>query len=391
MDAQAELRQPPRAVDLRRSRAPEVDVVACDSYDLLLALHVILSSPDRDYVDYAVGQEWMEAARAKCAARDPTALETLGRYLGSLNPASLHATLLSLVAECPQPNDAPHFLDWLAHTSVEQLVEALLDQDGLGDDWPGVLAAAVAEVGRGAAADTTRFEPVERRFAGDARPTVARLLREPEQVRAELVGALRDWYEAVFRDERPRVLPALSAQVAALDRQRAEMPLDRFIKLAMHGVEWQRPVGLRRIIFAPSYFCRPAVFYHFWRGVLTFCMPVDAAHLQGGVPALDPRAPSEEILGFFEALGDQTRLRILRLLSEREMYLTELADRLELTKATTKHHMVKLRAAQLVTLYDRDRLTYYAIVPNVQRRAAGLLGEYLSRSDARPVAPASQS
>jgi len=32
------------------------------------------------------------------------------------------------------------------------------------------------------------------------------------------------------------------------------------------------------------------------------------------------------------------------------MYLTELADRMDLTKATTKHHMVKLRDAGLVTL-----------------------------------------
>lgn len=391
MDAQAEVRQPPRAVDLRRSRAPEVDIVACDSYDLLLTLHVALASPELDYVDYAVGRDWMEAARAKCAAHDPVAFETLSRYFGSLNPASLHATLLSLVAECPLPNDATHFLDWLAQAPIEQVVDAILDQDGLGDDWSGVLAGAVAALRDGARADTSAFDPVERRFTADVRPTVARLLREPEQVRAEMVSALRKWNEVVFRDERPRVLPALAAQVAALERQRADMPLDRFIKLAMHSVEWQRPVGLRRIIFAPSYFCRPAVFYHFWRGVLTFCMPIDAEHLQSDAPQLDPRAPGEEILGFFEALGDQTRLRILRLLSEREMYLTELAERLELTKATTKHHMVKLRAAKLVTLYDRDRLTYYAIAPNVQRRAAGLLDSYLTGSSHRSEAPEAQS
>jgi DNA-binding transcriptional ArsR family regulator len=82
-------------------------------------------------------------------------------------------------------------------------------------------------------------------------------------------------------------------------------------------------------------------------------------------------------LRFFEALGDPTRLRILRLLAEREMYLTELADRLKLTKATTKHHMVRLRAAGLVTLYDRERLTYYALRPDVPRHARELLEHYL--------------
>lgn len=93
----------------------------------------------------------------------------------------------------------------------------------------------------------------------------------------------------------------------------------------------------------------------------------------------DPRAPNEETLRFFEALGDSTRLRILRLLAEREMYLTELSERLRLTKATTKHHMIRLRAAGLVTLYDRDRMTYYAIRPDVARHAAQLLNDYLGR------------
>jgi DNA-binding transcriptional ArsR family regulator len=147
----------------------------------------------------------------------------------------------------------------------------------------------------------------------------------------------------------------------------------------MRGVEWQRPVGLRKIIFAPSYYCRPAVYYHFWGGVLTFCLPIQADVLEAAQSDVDPRAPGEEILRFYEALGDDTRLRILRLLAEREMYLTELADHLGLTKATTKHHMVRLRAAGCVTLYDRDRMTYYALRPDISRRAGQLIQEYLGR------------
>ncbi len=191
----------------------------------------------------------------------------------------------------------------------------------------------------------------------------------------------------MFRSERPRVAVVLARQARALERQRAELPRERFIRLAMHGVEWQRPVGLRRIVFAPSYFCRPAVFYHFRDGTLTFCLPVDAESLQGDERPADPRDPNDEVLGLFLALGDPTRLRILRLLSEREMYLTELAERLELTKATTKHHMVKLRAAQLVTLYDRDRMTYYALVPDIHRRTARLLHTYLGGSSRDAASP----
>jgi DNA-binding transcriptional ArsR family regulator len=146
----------------------------------------------------------------------------------------------------------------------------------------------------------------------------------------------------------------------------------------MRGVQWQRPAGLRRYIFAPSFFCRPAVFYHFWRGALTFCAPTDQATPTVEQQRADPNAPSAETLRFFEALGDDTRLRILRLLAQREMYLTELAERLGLTKATTKHHMVRLRAAGMVTLYDRERMTYYALRSDIPRRSAQILERYLA-------------
>jgi DNA-binding transcriptional ArsR family regulator len=203
------------------------------------------------------------------------------------------------------------------------------------------------------------------------------LIREPESSREELLSALRVWEEAVFAAERPRIEPYLQREAALLEQQRAELPGERFIKLAMHGVEWRGPVTFRRILLAPSYFCRPAVYFHEWHGTLTFCIPVDTDLLETESPAADPTLPSEEILRFFLTLGDKTRLRILRLLAERDMYLTELAERLRLTKATTKHHMVLLRANGFVILYERDRMTYYTLRPEIAAHAAQLIRTYL--------------
>ncbi len=206
---------------------------------------------------------------------------------------------------------------------------------------------------------------------------MAAVVDDLESTRADLLAALRTWHQAVFAAETSRIVPMLQREAAALERRRAELPVELFVEEAMRGVEWQRPAGLRRIVFAPSYFCRPAVFYHFWRGTLTFCAPVDDSRLEPMIATAEPDAPGADVLRFFEALGDATRLRILHLLAQREMYLTELAEQLKLTKATTKHHMVRLRAAGLVTLYDRDRLTYYALRPDVARHARQLLERYL--------------
>jgi DNA-binding transcriptional ArsR family regulator len=360
---------------LRRGRAPDIVIANSTVYDFLLSLDVALSESESGAEWFDIGRAWVEKARAACEACAPGALQTLGQYLGDARPSSLRATLLSLASSREEHLSVQDFLNWLGTAiNLGDLTETLLDQDGLGSEWPALLRAAQDELGatpeRAPGVATQRLLDL---YPREARATALRVLCEPGAARDELVTALRVWYESVFAVEEVYVAPLLTREAEAMKLRRADTPPQVFIEREMRGVQWQSPSGLRRIVFAPSYFCRPAVFYHFWRGALTFCFPIEVASPgQSGVNA-DPTAPASETLRFFEALGDGTRLRILRLLAEREMYLTELAERLHLTKATTKHHMVRLRSAGIVTLYDRERLTYYALRPDVARRAHQML------------------
>ena len=43
------------------------------------------------------------------------------------------------------------------------------------------------------------------------------------------------------------------------------------------------------------------------------------------------------------------------------MYLTELAQQLEVSKPTMKHHLTQLRVAGLVTVTDQGAQTYYSL------------------------------
>jgi DNA-binding transcriptional ArsR family regulator len=371
----------PRAVDLRRGRTPVVEMLACETYDLLLSLHVALASPEFDYADYDVGRQWVEKARAACDAEDPQALFTLGHYLGDGKPDSLRSTLISLVHQCPEPRDTASFLEWLRTAPSERLAEALLDQENLGPDWQAVMTRALrkSQPAASGARNESPLRALLERYPDEVTPIIAEIITDIEHVRTAIIAALRVWDRAVFAAEREKIVALQRREAETLERRRQNMPLEPFIEEAMRGVQFQRPSGLRRIIFAPSYFCRPAVFYHYWQGILTFCAPIEAQVLQPDAGRRDPRAPGEEMLQFFLALGDESRLRILGLLSERDMYLTELAENLGLTKATTKHHMVKLRESGLVTLIDRDRLTYYALRPDITRRAAQFIESYLAR------------
>lgn len=380
MDTRAETRaSAPRAVDLRRGRAPDIEIVDCATYDFLISLDVSLASAEAGYAEFDVGRAWIERAREACERHAPGALDSLGRYFGDARPSSLRATLISLVGQAPKPSTARRFLAWLETVAAADLTETLLDQDGLGPEWHALLAAALDERVAAPASEPGRAAlRLLDLYPREARPTALRVLCEIEQTRGEIITALWGWYEAVFAAEEERLTPLLKREAEAMIARRQDTPQDIFVEREMRGVQWQRPAGLRRIIFAPSYFCKPAVFYHFWRGALTFCAPIEMANPTIAGAGDDPSAPAGETLRFFEALGDDTRLRILHLLAGREMYLTELAERLGLTKATTKHHMVRLRAAGIVTLYDRERLTYYALRPDIARRASQLLDLLIS-------------
>lgn len=386
-DDQSGPRTPPPAVDLRRSRAPQIDIVDWTTYDFLLSLHVALVASQSELHEFDIGAEWVAQARARCNATDPRALDVLGLYVGDERPSSLRATLLSLIGQCPTPNTPLMFLDWLRNLPAPDFAEALLDQEGLSADWPSLLRTALAE----RAADGGAPGAAEQRLLADypleARPVAQRVVSDVETVRAEVIAALQVWYDAVFAGEEARLIPLLAREAEAMRRRREELSQHTFVEREMRGVEWQRSAGLRRFIFAPSYFCKPAVFYHFWRGTLTFCAPVEAALEGSGQHPGEPDALPLDLVTFFQMLGDETRLRILRRLSQRQMYLTELAETLHLKKATIKHHMVRLRDAGMVTLHDRvqgEHKTYYTLRPDIARRARQYLDAFLRPDDGRP-------
>lgn len=64
---------------------------------------------------------------------------------------------------------------------------------------------------------------------------------------------------------------------------------------------------------------------------------------------------------FFKALADETRLKIVGLLSQREYNVGELASALELSEPTISHHLGKLRNAGLLNLRADGNQRFYRV------------------------------
>jgi len=64
---------------------------------------------------------------------------------------------------------------------------------------------------------------------------------------------------------------------------------------------------------------------------------------------------------FFKALGDETRLRILKLLETRELCVCEVMVALDLTQPTASHHLGLLESAGFVKARKEGKWVFYSI------------------------------
>jgi predicted transcriptional regulator len=68
-----------------------------------------------------------------------------------------------------------------------------------------------------------------------------------------------------------------------------------------------------------------------------------------------------ELLGFFKALGDEKRLKIVGLLAQKSLCVEELAAILDLSPATVSHHLRKLVEAGLVEAAAEGYYNIYSL------------------------------
>ncbi len=177
---------------------------------------------------------------------------------------------------------------------------------------------------------------------------------DPAEVRDRLVGLLRGFYGKMYQQEEGTVLPLLQQDVQAKAALVGTIPAGELVERATGGYTITPESGITQVVLAPSFFFRPYNLLCEYPGVRVFIYPLDEKGAQG-------TSPTRELGRLFRALGEETRLRTLQMLVEREMYLQEIADRLGVTHVTAIHHLALLRAARLVRVVERHNLKYYSL------------------------------
>ena len=73
----------------------------------------------------------------------------------------------------------------------------------------------------------------------------------------------------------------------------------------------------------------------------------------------------KEIAQMYKALGDETRLQIIKMLSESEKCVCEVFDSLDMSQPAVSHHLKVLRQAKLIKDRKEGKWIYYSLNLNL--------------------------
>ena len=109
-----------------------------------------------------------------------------------------------------------------------------------------------------------------------------------------------------------------------------------------------------------------------------------------------PEADVQALLAFFKAMANESRLRIVGLLAERERSVQDLAQLLDLKEPTVSHHLAVLKELGVVTSRPQGVVRWHALKPDAMAEIAKSMFEQKDMSaltapvpskDERAVAP----
>ena len=362
-----------RVLNLAEPERPvALEVVPSLASELLMSVvavgDIVHESKDADTYDLRAR---LQALAAKVDADLVRSVDRVTAGYGKVT-----ANLLGLVYARPSPRDVDAFI---RHLDGVEPLELLLHL--LGYHIAGHRRLTPPEVIRRAAEGDPeareRFLTDSSRTSDDlVRAQKDLLARDPNQVKEALTDFLRSWNDEIFADLAPEAIPVLERDAVAKRALSASNTPERTVELATNGVQFTRDPGIERVVLFPTYVLRPWVLVSESNDLKIFCYPVGDESLDVG-----ESVPPPSLVKLYKALGDSSRLRLLRRLAAGPLTLKEATDLLGSAKSTAYHHLAILRQAGLVWMREEEDKTY-TLRADLIPHAGELLQAYLGRDDA---------
>lgn len=150
------------------------------------------------------------------------------------------------------------------------------------------------------------------------------------------------WYQSVVSQKENEMIQVLENDFQQKSRMKPSFEAIKFVEYVTNGIEYQPEPSVHQVLLIPQLTYRPWNLEMNLFHTKVFFYPVSDEHIT------NKEAPPEYLINAYKSLSDETRLKILKQLSNGDHTLQELTDRLHIPKTTLHHHLSLLRSAQIV-------------------------------------------
>jgi len=197
----------------------------------------------------------------------------------------------------------------------------------------------------------------------------AALVTSPDQLKQRTVALLEGFWRQCYQPEFERHQAELQRAVRFAQALSHPSVQVTFQELTGHRLppnidDWFNDV--ERVVFCPSthvgsyiqyILCPPALILYFNASSVLQNRPVQARASRSDDSSLD----TSEVLDGLRAMSDPSRMRIIEMLREGELYAQEIVAQLGISQSAVSRHLSTLESADLVTVRPSNGMKYYAI------------------------------
>lgn len=190
------------------------------------------------------------------------------------------------------------------------------------------------------------------------------LFHDPVLLQATIVEHLRWMWDNAAKAEWERIEPMLRDSVAAFEKQdftnlTAYEAMRAVTTRDVRGKMIEKAETIDTIVFVPAAHIGP---YIVQIGTEKILYVIFGARLPRGAQVESPALSRSELLTRLNALADDTRLRILELLTQHdELCAQDIIEQLELSQSSASRHLSQLSATGFITERRREVAKCYAL------------------------------
>lgn len=193
------------------------------------------------------------------------------------------------------------------------------------------------------------------------------------ELRSHLKRVMEGWYKEFLEKKETEIKEILIRDEKEKAKWLRSLKPEEAV-LRATGTEYKPETNFNKVLLIPQYVYRPWTIQANLEETRVFYYPVSDESL---AEIADVSQPPARLVQLFKSLGDEKRMRIVKLLRGKERTLKEVTDILGMGKTTVHHHLTLLRTAGIVKVKD----SHYSLQETAFKQIENQLAAYLERGE----------